>query len=203
MGSIRSGVLRSLAVLTMVIAMYVGYAYAQGPGYPSTCGSLGQACCCKEGDYANDRCCGQGLQCVMFSGQGFDVLSGISQICAPKQPSRQGCGNKDGPCCLTSSFGNAAAACSNGLVCAPSSIGWASKAQYSRLSSGFAAAVKDPVVMGSCRRFTLDQCGKRFMPCGKDIGMCCKPYSQPYAWPLGYTASDSSFQAVAEPTSPP
>lgn len=83
----------------------------------------------------------------------------------------QACGFKDGPCCLTASLtGSASATCGNGLVCAASSIGWASKAQYAKLNSGFTAAVRSPAVMGSCTKFTSALCGKAYMPCGKDAG---------------------------------
>lgn len=85
--------------------------------------------------------------------------------------SLQGCGAEGGPCCIsTSSNGGPQASCSSGLSCMPPSSGWGSKAQLEALSGGFAAAVGDPAVMGTCRKFTVNDCGKAFMPCGKDIG---------------------------------
>lgn len=91
----------------------------------------------------------------------------------------QGCGSQDGPCCLTINHGYASASCNSGLSCIPSSIGWASKVQYTKLSSSFIAATKDIAVMGTCKKFTAAQCGKAYMPCGKEIGTHSSKLSQP------------------------
>jgi hypothetical protein len=87
------------------------------------------------------------------------------------QTSAQACGAEGGPCCIsTAANGSPQASCSSGLACIPPSIGWASKAQLEALAGGAAAAVGNTAVMGTCRKFAAKDCGKAYMPCGKDLG---------------------------------
>lgn len=82
------------------------------------------------------------------------------------------CGAAGGACCLgTNSKGYVQATCGSGLSCIPSSSApTGSKAQLQRLNTGLAAAVNSPAVAGVCKAFAAADCGKPFMPCGKDAG---------------------------------
>uniref|UniRef100_A0A383WHI1 Granulins domain-containing protein n=1 Tax=Tetradesmus obliquus TaxID=3088 RepID=A0A383WHI1_TETOB len=196
------GVLACCVILATIIAATPAEAQA-----PSDCGQQGKACCCKALDWQNPRCCSSGLQCTMFSGQGFGFPPVVQSACLPKaaaaaaaSSSPKGCGAEGGPCCIsTSSNGGPQASCSSGLSCMPPSSGWGSKAQLEALSGGFAAAVGDPAVMGTCRKFTVNDCGKAFMPCGKDIaaaGVTCP--GSPAACPSGFYCAAKFDAGVGE-----
>ncbi|KAF6253487.1 hypothetical protein COO60DRAFT_416992 [Scenedesmus sp. NREL 46B-D3] len=194
----RTGCRSAAARCTLVTALLlVGRAVSQTPG----------DCGLQALDWQNSKCCATGLQCTMFSGQGFGFPPVVQSLCLPKATAGRplkGCGGEGGPCCIsTTTNGTPKASCSSGLMCLPPSSGWGSKAQFKALSSGFAAAAGSTSVMGTCRKLTAGDCGKAYMPCGRDIaaaGVTCP--GSPAACPSGFYCAAEFDAGVGERCTP-
>lgn len=183
------------ALALLLGALLAGSASAQ----LGNANALAQPCPgCKAVDWQNSRCCPTGLKCVMFAGQGFGTPPVVKSMCLPEKP--QGCGTEGGPCCLGQNVnGFLTASCGAGLSCVTGALPWASKAMFDKLSSSGGGALKSAAVVGTCQRFTAQQCGKAYMPCGKDIaaaGVACP--GNPASCPSGFYCASVIDAGVGE-----